>query len=87
MKDVKHDLSAFKKAEQILFPKNGSSYDGYSTGYRRSVVKQYTLEEVEKIIESGSIDEQRVLSFYFFERDGLYKHSYQKEVCCRAGLS
>lgn len=73
MKDVKRDLSAFKKAEQILFPKNGSSYDGYSTGYRTGVVKQYTLEEVEKIIESGSIDEQRVLSFYFFERDGLYK--------------
>ena len=73
MKDMKHDLSAFKKAQQIVFPKDGSSYDGYSLDYRPSVVKQYTLEEIEQIIESGSINEQRILSAYFFERDGLYK--------------
>lgn len=73
MKDVKRDLSAFKRAEQIVFPKDGSSYDGYSTGHRMEVVRQYSLEEVQKIIDSGSIAEQRALSFYFFERDGLYK--------------
>lgn len=73
MKDVKRDLSAFKRAEQIMFPKDGSSYDGYSTGHRSSVVKTYTLEEVERIIDSGSLNDQRALSYYFFERDGLYK--------------
>lgn len=73
MKDIKRDLSAFKKAQQIVFPKDGSSYVGYSDSHRISVVKQYTLEEVEKIIESGSITDQRALSYYFFERDGIYK--------------
>ena len=73
MKDVKRDLSAFSKTEQIVFPKDGSSYDGYSIRHRHSVKKQYSLEEVEQIIESGSIEAQRALSYYFFERDGIYK--------------
>lgn len=74
MKDTKRDLSAFKQAQQIVFPKEGSSYDGYSLNHYRSVIKkQYSLEEVQKLIECGDINAQRELSFYFFERDGIYK--------------
>lgn len=35
--------------------------------------KPYTKEEVEKIIDSGSLDEQVKLSRVFFMRDGFYK--------------
>lgn len=73
MKDVKRDLSCFKKAEQIVFPKDSSSYDGYSGYHRSRPKKQYTLEEVEKIIESGSITAQRALSRDMFEKNGFYR--------------
>ena len=74
MKDTKRDLSVFKKAtQQVVFPKDGSSYDGYSNSHYRRPKKQYTLEEVMKIIESGSVADQRALSQYMFEKDGFYK--------------
>ena len=72
MKDVKRDLSAFSKAQQIVFPKRGSSYDGYSTT-SYIVRKEYSLEEVNEIIESGSIAAQRLLSINMFEKNGFYK--------------
>lgn len=73
MKDVKRDLSQFAKATQIVFPKDGSSYDGYSGYHHSRPKKQYSLEEIEKIIESGDIRAQRALSMHMFERNGFYR--------------
>lgn len=73
MKDTKRDLNCFKKAGQVAFPKDSSSYDGYSGYYHPRVKKQYSLEEIEKIIDSGDIKAQRALSVTMFERNGFYR--------------
>lgn len=39
----------------------------------RTISRKYTPEEIEMIIDSGSLEEQIRLSRYFFEKDGLYR--------------
>lgn len=69
-----HDLTTFKKAFDGMVAKNSkawnSSYDYYYASRR---FKEYTKEEVEKIINSNSIHAQQILSRTFFYKDGLYK--------------
>lgn len=72
--DRKFNLELYKTAKDNMIAKNGSVYqDWYNR--RRSVTKtkEYTLEEVEKIINSGCIEEQKLLSRNYFYKDGFYK--------------
>ena len=56
-------LSSFKKASSAMVAKNEATYKGYSSwgGLRlyNERVRDYSLEEIEKIIESGSLVEQQ----------------------------
>ena len=68
-----YDLSTFKRALNGMVSKNDSTYASrWGDGYR-SQTKTYTLKEIEKILQSGSLEEQQRLSRYFFAQDGFYK--------------
>lgn len=69
------DLSSFTKAHERMIATSDKSYGGSSQAISQynSRVKDYTEEEVKRIIESGSIPEQQQLSRNFFAKDGYYK--------------
>lgn len=69
-----YDLASFKRANTGMIATNDSTYKNY-WGSRNSVqrVREYSLEEIEKIIQSGSLEEQQKLSRNYFYKDGFYK--------------
>lgn len=68
------DLDSFKRAQLDMIATNDSAYNGYYGFHsQRSVNKDYTLEEVNQIIKSGTLMQQRALSRHFFDKDGYYK--------------
>ena len=67
------DLATFKKAQNSMIATSDRSY-GSRYGYDyRDRVRDYTEEEVKKIIESGSLNELQSLSRNYFNKDGFYK--------------
>lgn len=78
MDEVKKiDLASFKKAQQTMI---ATSESAWKTQYGAVLdfninrrIKPYTPEEVARIIESGSLNEQQKLSRYFFYKDGFYR--------------
>ena len=69
------DLSSFAKAHESMVATNDRSYNGsnYGVNQYNNKIKNYTEEEVKRIIESGSISEQQQLSRNYFAKDGYYK--------------
>ena len=71
MEGKKRDLSVFSKA-----PKIASSPDSWNgnidSSNRRNRVRDYTLKEIEKILNDGDVEEKRNLSRNFYEKDGFY---------------
>lgn len=68
------DIGLFKKAISDMVAKNAKGWNeslGYSWSLQR--LKNYSKEEVEKIINSGSLLAQQQLSKNFFNKDGLYR--------------
>lgn len=70
-------LSSFKKASSAMIAKNENAYKGFNSwgGLRlfQDKVRDYSLEEIDKIIQSGSLTEQQKLSRNYFYKDGFYK--------------
>lgn len=68
-----YDLTSFKRANSGMIATN----DTYKStwGVRSSVVRvrDYKIEEIDKIISSGSLEEQQKLSRNYFYKDGFYK--------------
>lgn len=73
MKDIHTDLSSFKKLDgHAVVAKSDSAWNKY--GYReRSYCRNYTPEEIDNIINNGTLAEQQTLSRVYFDRKGLYK--------------
>ena len=68
------DLSTFARAQETLVATNDNAYNGYYNNLlSRERGKNYTEEEVKRIVETGSLEEQQRLSRYFFSKDGYYK--------------
>ena len=68
------DLASFKKSQSAMIATSETAYGtrpGISQWAGR--VKDYTEDEVKKIIESGSLVEQQRLSRNYFNKDGYYK--------------
>ena len=68
------DISTFKRAIDEMIVKSGKSWNeslGYNSFSRR--LKEYTKEEVEKIINGSSLQAQQELSRNFFYKDSFYK--------------
>ena len=76
MEEIKNinDLSTFKRAFNEMVVKSGRSWNE-SLGYRLydSKLKEYSREEVVKIINSNSLQAQQQLSRNFFYKDSFYK--------------
>ena len=69
-----NDIATFSKAFVQMVAKSEQSWNqslGYSFSVRR--LKEYTKEEVEKIINSGSTQAQQELSRNYFYKDSFYK--------------
>jgi hypothetical protein len=51
------------------------SYDGQWRSYHRSQnsTKEYTLEDIQAVIDHGTLADQQKLSRHFFYKDGYYK--------------
>lgn len=75
--NINRDLTSFKKATRAMIATNDEAYNVYAQWEaRRSEIlhqRHYTPEEIVRIIDSGSIDEQRALSRHFFATNGYYK--------------
>ena len=74
MDEQKVTLATFTKAINDMVAKNESSYNLSRWGRSRyERVKDYSVEEVENIITSGSIEAQIVLSRNYFNKGGFYQ--------------
>ena len=69
-----YDLASFKRANTGMIATNDSAYKS-RWGSRASLqrVRDYSLNEIDKIIQSGSLEEQQKLSRNYFYKDGFYK--------------
>ena len=74
MDEQKRELTSFTKAINAMIAKNESSYNLTRWGRNRyERVKDYTLEEIENIINSGSVEAQIALSRNYFNKGGFYQ--------------
>lgn len=69
----KIDLTTFKKAYEAMVAKNDMSWNTYFGHYRPSQIRDYTPEEIEQIINNGSLTEMQRLSRNYYDKDGFYK--------------
>ena len=67
-------LDSFKKSQSAMIATCDSAYGGrFGNAQWAGRVRDYTEDEVKKIIESGSLLEQQRLSRNYFNKDGYYK--------------
>ena len=68
------DLASFKKSQTAMIATSDTAYGASRYSLQRvSRVKDYSEEEVKRIIESGSLIEQQTLSRNYFNKDGYYR--------------
>ena len=69
------NLTSFTRAKDKMIATNEAAYKGHWDSVRRRTekVRDYTIEEVNSIIASGSLSEQQKLSRNYFYKDGYYK--------------
>lgn len=71
--NVEDELSTFRRAVDNMIATNDASYDSrYQRSYR-NYVRKYTNEEIQRIISSGSLNQQSILSNNYFSLDGFYR--------------
>jgi hypothetical protein len=74
MDEQKATLATFTKAITSMVAKNESSYNLTRWGRNRyERVKEYSLEEIDRIIDSGSVEAQIALSRNYFAKGGFYQ--------------
>ena len=66
------DLSTFKKAHEDMVAKNNAAENTFRN-WSCPRISEYSFEDIDKIINSGDLPGQRLLSEIFFERNNLYK--------------
>ena len=68
----KEFLANFSKSYESMIAANESSYDFMygSVLYRKNVTKRYTPEEIDRIIEDGSLADRIALSRTYFKISG-----------------
>jgi len=66
-------LTNFKLAKDSMITTNSNTYRGNYDINRLMRLKDYTLEEIQNVINYGSLREQRHLSRNYFCKDGFYK--------------
>ena len=67
-------LDSFKKSQSAMIATSEAAHRGFPSGGQwTSKTKTYTANEVEKILESGSLTELQRLSRNYFSKGGYYK--------------
>lgn len=66
-------LDTFRKAHEDMVAKTDISWSRLYSNESTVRYREYTLEEVERIINSSSLSEQQKLSRIYFYKDGFYK--------------
>ena len=70
----KFDLASFSRTQQDMVAVNESAWDPlYSYNRFRKRTREYTIDDIDNIINSGSLEAQRTLSRNYFYKDGFYK--------------
>lgn len=68
------DLASFKRAQEKMISTNDRAWDPpYSTRRYLTKIRDYKPEEIDRIVQSGSLAEQQKLSRNYFYKDGFYK--------------
>lgn len=69
------DLTSYQRIKENLIAKNEDAWNEHRLGYHRDLknLKNYTLDEVDKIINSNNLEEQKKLSRNYFLKDGFYR--------------
>lgn len=68
------DMELFKKSINAMIVKNGQSWSNWDNAWRRKQFsKEYSKEEVERVLTSNNPKALQQLSRSFFYKDGLYK--------------
>ena len=71
--EIKSFLTSFKKASTNMVATNAAAYNIGRHNYSSTRSRDYTIEEIESIISSGSVLAQQKLSQNYFRKDGFYK--------------
>lgn len=83
------DLTSFRRAQDKMISTNERAWDPpYSSRRNVTKVRDYKPEEIDRIIQSGSLAEQQKLSRNYFYKDGFYKRIliYYATILKYAGL-
>ena len=69
------DLTSYARAQTKMIATSDRAYESQWRSYYRSLnsEKEYTLEDIQAVVDHGSLLEQQRLSRHFFYRDGYYK--------------
>jgi hypothetical protein len=68
------DLASFKKSQNAMIATSETAYSNLPNARTWAFGnKGYTDEEIRRIVESGSLNEQQRLSRVFFNKDGYYR--------------
>lgn len=85
---IETEQSNFEKSLRKMVATNSQSYTNPYASIRNSMNKSYTLEEVQRIIDSGSIEDQILLSRNYYNKDGFYSRLmlYYATLLCWYGV-
>ena len=70
------DITSYARAQDRMIATNDNAYNVNVLGnyhQRLNFKKEYTPEDIDSIIERGSLDAQQKLSRHYFYKDGYYK--------------
>ena len=81
-------LTSFQRAKERMIATNDSAYSSFYNMGRLKRIKDYSEEEIQNIINNGSLTEQQNLSRNYFYKDGFYKQIiiYYSTLLKYAGL-
>lgn len=81
-------LTSFQRAKERMIATNDSAYSSFYNMGRLKRIKDYSEEEIQNIINNGSLAEQQNLSRNYFYKDGFYKQIiiYYSTLLKYAGL-
>ena len=71
MENKKRDLSVFRRVNQDMVAKNDSAWNDWGTRHIRGT--SYTLDEIQQILNSSSLEGLQKLSRDFYNTNGLYR--------------
>lgn len=84
-----YSFADFRKAIGDMTAKSTSSFSEWDWGRKsHSPTREYSKTDIERIVDSGSVDDQIALSRNYFYRDGFYRRIiiYYATLLCYTGL-